>query len=512
MPLIVGFWNVRTLMDNPNADRPERRTALVARELERYNIDIAALSETRLTNDQLTESGGGYTFFWSGRSEEERREAGVGFAIKNHLVLKLSSLPKGMNNRLMTLQLPLRLNRTLTMVSAYGPTMTNPDNVKDKFYEELDALIAAVPKSNKLLVLGDFNVRVGHDHMTWENIVGHYGVGNCNSNGLLLLKTCAINKLCITNTVFCLPNRNKTSWMHPRSKHWHLIDYVISKQRDRQNVRVTKFMCGADCWTDHRLIISKLNICIQPKRRPQGKTTTKRLNVSNLNSNVTATQLLNELNAKLADFHPSGDVVNDWETFRDGVYSTSYEILGARTKKNQDWFDEHYEEIKTYLQEKQRLHRAYINDPTSTSKKTAFNNICQTVQAKLRQMQDSWLARKADGIQSFADRHDSKSFYAALKAIYRPQSSGTSLLLSGDVTTLITDKDKILERWAEHFQAVLNRPSNINDDAIDRIEQVEINHEMDLPPEEHEVKKAIQQLAAGKAPGSDDIPAEIYKT
>ena len=58
-------------MDNPNANRPERRTALVARELCRYSIDIAALSETRFADEgQLTESGAGYTFFWCGRSAE----------------------------------------------------------------------------------------------------------------------------------------------------------------------------------------------------------------------------------------------------------------------------------------------------------------------------------------------------------------------------------------------------------------------------------------------------------
>ena len=43
------------LLDNPSAERPERRTALLAR----YKIDIAALSETRLANEgQLTESAG----------------------------------------------------------------------------------------------------------------------------------------------------------------------------------------------------------------------------------------------------------------------------------------------------------------------------------------------------------------------------------------------------------------------------------------------------------------------
>ena len=66
--LKVGTWNVRTMLDldNTNSDntRPRRRTALIALELERYGIDIAALSETRLSGEgSLTEDGGGYTFY-----------------------------------------------------------------------------------------------------------------------------------------------------------------------------------------------------------------------------------------------------------------------------------------------------------------------------------------------------------------------------------------------------------------------------------------------------------------
>ena len=40
--LTIAQWNVRTLLDRKVADRPERRTALVAMELAKYNIDVAA--------------------------------------------------------------------------------------------------------------------------------------------------------------------------------------------------------------------------------------------------------------------------------------------------------------------------------------------------------------------------------------------------------------------------------------------------------------------------------------
>ncbi|XP_072163210.1 uncharacterized protein [Diadema setosum] len=276
---------------------------------------------------------------------------------------KLANTPVGLNDRLMSMHLPLGKKRSATIISAYAPTMTNPDEVKDKFYEELDSLIAST-KSEKLIILGDLNARVEADHHAWHNVLGKHGIGNCNSYGHLLLRFCSSHDLVITNTMFRLPTRNKTSWMHPRSKHCHLIDYMIVRARDRQDVRVTEAMCGADCWTDHRLIISKMNLLIQPKRRPQGQK----------------------------------------------------------------------------------------NDPSSMAKKAAFTNARSKIQAKLRHIKDSWLSAKADEIQSFADRYDMKNSY-----------------------------------------------------------DVPINHKLDVPPSEKEVDIAITQLSCGRAPGSDSIPAEVYK-
>ena len=126
-------------------------------------------------------------------------------------------------------------------------------------------------------------------------------------------------------------------------------------------------------------------------------------------------------------------------------------------------------------------------------------------------MQDSWLSKKADEIQSFADRKDMKKFFDALKTIYGPQSSATTPLLSADGTSLLTDTEAFLKRWAEHFDGVLNRPSSINDEAINRLPQVEFNPLLDEPPTVSETVKAIKLLSSGKAPGSDAIPAEIYK-
>ena len=72
IPLTIGAWNVRTLMDSAGSDRPQRRTALVGGELDRYKFEIAALSKTRLAKEGLLkEVDAGYTF-WSGWMQERR--------------------------------------------------------------------------------------------------------------------------------------------------------------------------------------------------------------------------------------------------------------------------------------------------------------------------------------------------------------------------------------------------------------------------------------------------------
>ena len=178
---------------------------------------------------------------------------------------------------------------------------------------------------------------MGTDHQTWEGVIGSEGVGKCNSNGLLFLRKCAEHELLITNTVFRPPTRRNITRMHPRSKHWYLIDYVIVRRKDRQDVRVTKTMRGADCWTDHRLVVSKLNLRFQPVRRLQGKKVPKKLDVSKLKQDSKKQAFVSGLCSCLdALEHNSEDVDESWTVFRDTVHSSAMDSLGPVSRKHQD--------------------------------------------------------------------------------------------------------------------------------------------------------------------------------
>ena len=68
------------------------------------------------------------------------------------------------------------------------------------------------------------------------------------------------------------------------------------------------------------------------------------------------------------------------------------------------------------------------------------------------------------------------------------------VLESPHCSVQIIDKEAILKRWLEHFNSVLNRPSNINEDAIDRLPQIQCNVLLDEFPTVMETRKAVQQL------------------
>ena len=122
---------ITNLVDREAAYRPERRSALVAMELAKYNIDIdiAALYEAR-----FSESGSPnnleYSFLWSGKPKGERREAKVGFAIKKDIVTKLTEMPRPVSDTIMTMRQPLSKDNFATIISVYATTMTNPDDNK----------------------------------------------------------------------------------------------------------------------------------------------------------------------------------------------------------------------------------------------------------------------------------------------------------------------------------------------------------------------------------------------
>ena len=74
---------------------------------------------------------------------------------------KLTEMPHPVSDRIiMTMRIPLTKDWNATIVSAYAPTMTNPEENKETFYSQLKGTLRNMPSTDKLLLTGDFNARI----------------------------------------------------------------------------------------------------------------------------------------------------------------------------------------------------------------------------------------------------------------------------------------------------------------------------------------------------------------
>ncbi|VDL94801.1 unnamed protein product [Schistocephalus solidus] len=266
------------------------------------------------------------------------------------------------------------VNTFATIINAYAPPMTSSDTAKDKFYEDLHALLASVMKVDELIGLGNFNARVAMGHAVWQGVLGPHGLGSGNNKGLLLLRTCAEHRRLLTSTFFHLPTWEKATWMRPRSRRRQLLDYVLVRRRDRKDVLVTKAIRDADGWTTHRLVISQIRLRLQPRRRPQGKRPPGKLNTLLLNLPAHGYDFSNQITQKLENLHApdnNSTVKTRWCKLRNVIQSTTLEVLGHTRHQHKDWFDDDDPDISNLVAEKKGIHKAYIDLRTDATK-TAF--------------------------------------------------------------------------------------------------------------------------------------------
>ena len=360
-------------------------------------------------------------------------------------------------------------------------------------------------------MLGDFNARVGADYSSWENVIGKHGIGRENSNGTLLLSLCSQHNLIITNTIFQQAERHKTTWMHPRTKKWHMIDFAIIRQRDIKDVQHTRSMCGSCIWSDHRLVKCKLALQTKTSRHTCRVKPAKKLDIAKLKSGDCSRNLATKLQEAYANTVVLGSNAKaTWDTFKDVTLKTAEIVLGSPDRKHRDWFDENDLVIKPILAKLHDLHDKVIENKNDTVLADEYRMCKQQAQKSLRDMKNTWWKTVAADLQVAADRKDYSTFYQGLKAVYGPKLKACSTVKSED-GVLITEPEKVLERWSEHFNGVLNQDSEFDMSVLEDIPHWDVNQSLDDPPTLKEVQTSIKQLTSGKAPGADGIPPDIYK-
>ncbi|KAK3574013.1 hypothetical protein QTP86_034352 [Hemibagrus guttatus] len=195
---------------------------------------------------QLLERG--WTLFFSGVPNGERRRAGVGLLIAPQLsrhVLEFSPV----NERVVSLHLRAG-DRCLTLVSAYRP---NGSVEYPTFLDTLRGVLEGAPT-------GDFNDHVGNDSDTWRGVIGRNGPPDLNSSGVLLLDFCASHSPSITNTIFKHKGAHKYMWYQDTLGRRSMIDLVVVSSDLRLHVLDARVKRGAELSTDHHLVVSWIRL------------------------------------------------------------------------------------------------------------------------------------------------------------------------------------------------------------------------------------------------------------
>lgn len=506
--LKLGTWNVRTMTPGLTANLQDisdaRKTAVINDELLRLHVDIAALQETRLAGSgKLKEKD--YTFFWQGKSAEESREHGVGFAVRNSLLNMVEPGDKG-SERLLTLRLHTSVG-PVTLLSAYAPTLTSTPEAKDEFYTKLNDVIRDL-RSEHLILLGDFNARVGADHDAWPSCLGHFGVGKINENGQRLLELCSYHGLCVTNSYFHTKPQHKVSWRHPRSKHWHQLDMVIIKRSSLKYVLCTRTYHSADCDTDHSLVCCKIRLL--PKRIHRSKKVGKpRMDTSTMQCPGKVEEFAKSLEDVMSANHSHTSAAEKWDHLREAIQKSAFATFGKKTSKNCDWFEAKSNEMTPVIEAKRAALAEYKRSPNEKSLQ-ALRKARSKVQQTARRCANEYWQELSSSIQLAAATGNIRWMYEGIKKALGPTQSKTSPLKSSSGET-ITDKGQQMERWVEHYSELYSRENVVVASAIDAIEPLPTMTDLDVEPSQEELSKAIDSLACGKAPGIDGIPPELIK-
>ena len=155
----------------------------------------------------------------------------------------------------------------ITVIQVYAPTRNAEEAEVEQFYEDLHDLLELTHEKDVLFIIGDWNSKVGSQET--PGVTGKFGLGVQNEAGQRLIEFCQGNALVIANTLFQQHKRRLYTWTSPDSQHRNQTDYILSSQRWRSSTQSVKTRLGADCGSDHELLIAKFRL----KLRKVGKTT-----------------------------------------------------------------------------------------------------------------------------------------------------------------------------------------------------------------------------------------------
>ncbi|KAI5752917.1 hypothetical protein M8J77_021772 [Diaphorina citri] len=495
--LKLATWNVRTLLQPGKMQE-------VANEMLKYNFDIMAIQEIRWQGQGKIDKKD-FSIIYSGPNNKTG-QLGTGFMI-NKTVRDSILDYKTVNDRICKIRLKGKF-RNITIISTHAPTEEKSDEDKEVFYDVLDNLLAKIQRYDIVLVMGDFNAKIGSKE-SQDTVAGPFTLHDFNnSNGDYLAEFASRNKLFIRSTSFQHKKIHLGTWKIPGRNEVNQIDHVLITKRHASSIIDVRSCRGPNCDSDHYLVRTilreKISTVQTLKRTKRPKWDIDNLKKDNILHNYQGT-----LRGKLEDIPNTTTVEEKWERTKQAILDTAHEIVKEKTKdRNSSWFDN---DCKDIIEQKNRARQLMLSINTRNNRKV-YEDLRREAKKILKKKKRESLNKEIKEIENLNKEGENRKFYTAIKKInkaFQPKIKGCR----NETGTIIMDEKGTMERWAKHFRDLLNK-HHPEEDIEAEEEQNGVNitegKEDDLPTL-NEVKEAIQKMKHNRAPGEDGITVELMK-
>ena len=359
-----------------------------------------------------------------GEGEPVRRGEGVGIVLSPEATRAWrdgGEQWEAISSRIVTARLKMKGGRHvqhLVIVSVYAPTFRAPIVEKEGFYEDLQRVLDQVSERDVLVVMGDWNARVGSSvgRGQWDGVIGRHGLGKMNEAGLFLLSFCATNNLSIMNTFFEKRDIYKQSWQHPGTKVWHCIDFILMRQSQRKKCVDVQVMRGAECWSDHRMVRAKIRVDYRPQRKAKrGAGSMKQLNMSQLRCERVRSEFDNNLSQLLdRKWSACSSVQEKWELLVNSTKCVATAVIPKTSRRSADWFLENEHVIRPALEKRGHLLDAWLSTKHGEDR-LRYVKQRGAVQRLIRQIKNEWFQKKVAEIELAMSR--SRSAWKSIRQL-----------------------------------------------------------------------------------------------
>lgn len=490
----IFTWNVRTLY-----------TAGGLRILEsignKYKADLIALQEIRWTGEGVLHKKN-FDLFYS--CDKKNHLLGTGFLVGRKLKPNILDF-KAISPRMCVIRLKAKFFN-ISIVNIHAPTEEKDDEEKEGFYEELDRAYNSCNDHDIKIVIGDANAKVGREEFYSQHI-GKFSLHErCNNNGERLVNFAASKNMIIGSTMFERKDIHKATWISPCKRYRNQIDHVLIDARHISNLMNVRSYLGANIDSDHYFVgavlrarISRSKIVQKDSKKRYNLSALKDKNVSEDFSNQAASQLALQTNVG------NGDINRLWNKYKISLEVAAENVLGRQGKrKRNEWFDD---ECKLATEKKNTAYMKLQQGQATRANCEAYKELRRleksTHKAKKRAQADNALKE----LEDLRDKNETRKFYKSVNSERNSFSPQTILCKNLD-GQIISDVPQILERWVEHFEALLcattTEPFQVPEGCIK-------NNTPQDPPTQEEVLLAVKKLKNNKSPGTDEIPAELIK-